>query len=92
MGVRICDFDCYRSFCFINHFSSYIFFTKDNPGRTKISLAANRAIARQSGQGVKDLVIDSSEIAREVGIPKVEIVRKLLALPTWLCEVQSQEA
>jgi hypothetical protein len=53
-------------------------FIKDNPGRTKISLAANRAIARQSGQGVKELVIDSSEIAREVGIPKVEIVRKLL--------------
>jgi hypothetical protein len=51
---------------------------KDNPGRSKVSLAANREIARQFGQGAKDIVIDSSEIAREVGISKVKIVRKLL--------------
>ncbi|MFM6348645.1 MAG: hypothetical protein ACKPFK_26410, partial [Dolichospermum sp.] len=53
-------------------------FTKNNPGRRKVTLAANRSIAKQTGERAKDIVIDSMEIAREVGMSKPEIVRELL--------------
>lgn len=53
-------------------------FTKNNPGRRKVALAANRSIARQSGEGVKDIAIDALEISREIGVSKPEIVRELL--------------
>jgi hypothetical protein len=65
-------------FLLLNIFLPIYFLIRDNPGRKKVSLAADRAIARQSGQGVKNQVLDSSEIAREVGISKAEIVRKFL--------------
>jgi ABC-type proline/glycine betaine transport system permease subunit len=51
---------------------------KNNPGRSKITIAAYRAISRQSSQGIQNIVLDANEIAREVGIAKVAFVRQML--------------
>jgi hypothetical protein len=63
---------------------------KNNPGRSKLTIAAYRAIYRQFRQGIQDIVIDSSEIAREAGIAKIAFARQMLLQCKTTGEIPSE--
>ena len=65
-------------FLFLIIFLPIYLFTKNNPGRTKVAMAANKEIFQQSSQGIKDITIDANKIAVEVRISNTLLVRKML--------------
>ena len=65
-------------FLFLIIFLPIYLFIKNNPGRGKVAMAANREISQQSSQGIKDITIDAFKIGAEVRISNTLLVRKLL--------------
>jgi MFS family permease len=65
-------------FTFLIIFLPIYLIIRNNPGRSKVVLAANRSIVRQLKQELKSIGLNSSEISKEVGIRQVAIVRQML--------------
>jgi len=77
LGACLCCAICILSSS--RRLDTYGFF--DNNREQCIQVAAHavsRFIARQSGEGVKDITIDTLGIAHEIGVSKPEIVKELL--------------